>query len=424
MGQLIYQTDGISGLYVWNGTAWSLVGSGSGNGTVTSVTATPPLSVTNGSTTPQISLAQASSSTNGFLSSADWTTFNNKQNGLANANATTSGILTSADWTTFNNKQNGLANANATTSGILTSADWTTFNNKFSLPAFSIGSIPFANGSTLLEDNTSLKWETSPSKRLRVNGENDGTFASGWIKWISASFGGSGGSRVVMGVQHGKATIAAHNTNLSEWRDLSLNPNGKVGISLDTLSPTANLDIQGTIRIRTGATADYVLTSDANGYATWQSAPQGPAGPAGPEGPAGPQGPMGNEGPMGIAGPTGPQGPPGECNCMNFTESILEKANLSNYKNLASEGENKVITSNEAIDIFSGNIKTDANGNALIVLTDVFKHKYRDFKYQLTIIGETFAQAIVSKKVNNDRFEIKTNLPNTEVSWHLTGVRQ
>jgi len=51
-------------------------GGGSTSG-VTSVGATPPLS-SSGGTTPDISITQSSSSVNGFLSSTDWTTFNNK----------------------------------------------------------------------------------------------------------------------------------------------------------------------------------------------------------------------------------------------------------------------------------------------------------------------------------------------------------
>lgn len=47
-------------------------------GTVTNVTASAPLSVGTGTTTPSLSLSQASTSTDGYLSSADWNTFNNK----------------------------------------------------------------------------------------------------------------------------------------------------------------------------------------------------------------------------------------------------------------------------------------------------------------------------------------------------------
>jgi hypothetical protein len=85
---------------------------GAGTGTVTSVTVASgtPLSINNNTTIPEISMAAATSSVNGYLSLTDWTTFNGKQNALGNASASVSGILTSTDWTTFNNKQNTLTN--------------------------------------------------------------------------------------------------------------------------------------------------------------------------------------------------------------------------------------------------------------------------------------------------------------------------
>jgi len=50
-------------------------------GTVTSVTGTAPV-VSSGGTTPTISMAAATTSVNGYLTSADWTTFNGKQAAL------------------------------------------------------------------------------------------------------------------------------------------------------------------------------------------------------------------------------------------------------------------------------------------------------------------------------------------------------
>jgi hypothetical protein len=81
-----------------------------GAGTVTSVNIASgtPMSITNNTTTPEISMAAATGSVNGYLTSTNWTTFNNKQNALSNASASVSGILTSTDWTTFNNKQTAL----------------------------------------------------------------------------------------------------------------------------------------------------------------------------------------------------------------------------------------------------------------------------------------------------------------------------
>ena len=51
------------------------------SGTVTGVTGTAPI-VSSGGTAPAISITQSSGSTNGYLSSTDWTTFNNKQSSL------------------------------------------------------------------------------------------------------------------------------------------------------------------------------------------------------------------------------------------------------------------------------------------------------------------------------------------------------
>jgi hypothetical protein len=63
-----------------NGTTQDLSANRTFNvGTVTSVTATSPL-FSSGGATPNITIQQASGSQNGFLSSTDWTTFNNKAN--------------------------------------------------------------------------------------------------------------------------------------------------------------------------------------------------------------------------------------------------------------------------------------------------------------------------------------------------------
>ena len=59
-----------------SGVAWEDAATG-GGGSVTAVTGTAPIA-SSGGTAPAISIAQASGSTNGYLSSTDWTTFNNK----------------------------------------------------------------------------------------------------------------------------------------------------------------------------------------------------------------------------------------------------------------------------------------------------------------------------------------------------------
>ena len=52
-------------------------------GTVTNIIAAAPLSVTNGTTTPSLTLSQADASTSGYLSSADWNTFSAKEPALS-----------------------------------------------------------------------------------------------------------------------------------------------------------------------------------------------------------------------------------------------------------------------------------------------------------------------------------------------------
>jgi hypothetical protein len=75
------------------------------------------------------------------------------------------------------------------------------------------------------------------------------------------------------------------------------------------------------------------------------------------------------------------------------------------------------------INIYTGNVTTDAQGDAQVRLPDWFEAVNTDFRYQLTVIGQ-FAQAIVSSRVSNHQFGIKTDKPNVDVSWQIAGVRQ
>lgn len=67
--------------YYSNGVNWLVLGGGGGSGTVTDVTATEPLS-SSGGDTPDISISKADNTTDGYLSSTDWNTFNDKQDAL------------------------------------------------------------------------------------------------------------------------------------------------------------------------------------------------------------------------------------------------------------------------------------------------------------------------------------------------------
>jgi hypothetical protein len=73
--------------------------------------------------------------------------------------------------------------------------------------------------------------------------------------------------------------------------------------------------------------------------------------------------------------------------------------------------------------VYDGNVITDARGEASVALPDYFEAVNRDYRYQLTVIGQ-FAQAIVSSEIKNNRFTIRTDKPNVKVSWQVTGIRK
>jgi hypothetical protein len=261
-------------------------------GTVTNVLADAaignPITIANGSTTPTINIPVASASANGYLSSSNWTTFNNKQNVLSNASASVSGILTSTDWNTFNNKQNALSNASSSVSGILTSTDWNTFSNKFTLPSLTSGSVLFSNGTTIAQNNNQFFWNNTtnrlgigtatPNSKLSVNGLNTGLPADGFNNWISADFGGTSGNRVILGIQNGEATVGAHNATLNGWAGLTINPSGiikmpsiaNVGTRMVTVGADGTLASQ---TIPTGADnlGNHTATQNININNNWLS---------------------------------------------------------------------------------------------------------------------------------------------------------
>jgi hypothetical protein len=81
------------------------------------------------------------------------------------------------------------------------------------------------------------------------------------------------------------------------------------------------------------------------------------------------------------------------------------------------------VQSSEMMNIYSGNVITDENGTATVVLPSWFEAENGDFRYQLTMIGRD-AHAWVSQEVANGQFKIATNATNVKVSWQITAVRQ
>jgi hypothetical protein len=262
-------------------------------GTVTSVTGTAPV-VSSGGATPAISMAAANTTTNGYLTSTDWNTFNGKGSGtvtsvaaltlgttgtdlsstvatgtttpvitlnVPTASATNRGALSAADWTTFNNKGNGtvtsvtgtapvvssggatpaISMTAATTSvnGYLTSTDWTTFNGK----------------QAALVSGTNIK---------TVGGVS--LLGSGDVGTIGVAYGGTGlTSLTAKYIPFGNGTSAFGSSSNFVWD----NTNGRLGIGFS--SPTAQIEIAGypnaTFKISDGGSGSYTFSRQAgDGY--------------------------------------------------------------------------------------------------------------------------------------------------------------
>jgi len=146
-------------LYRDTGSAWVKIGDGAGATGVSSVTASAPLA-SSGGTTPNITITQANSTTNGYLSSTDWNTFNNK---LGTA-STFSGDVSGTSSTTSVDKIKGKSVVPTTyAAGQTLRYDGTNWVNAVlgfadisgTISASQLPTVPVANGGTGITSGTS-----------------------------------------------------------------------------------------------------------------------------------------------------------------------------------------------------------------------------------------------------------------------------
>jgi hypothetical protein len=81
------------------------------------------------------------------------------------------------------------------------------------------------------------------------------------------------------------------------------------------------------------------------------------------------------------------------------------------------------VESPDIMNIYNGNVTTDVDGKATVVLPEYFDALNGDFRYQLTVIGKT-SLATVEREIENNTFTIRTDKPEVKVSWQVTGRRQ
>jgi hypothetical protein len=81
------------------------------------------------------------------------------------------------------------------------------------------------------------------------------------------------------------------------------------------------------------------------------------------------------------------------------------------------------VESADMMTIYSGNVQTDENGWAQVVLPNWFGALNTDFRYQLTTIG-SFARVMVAEEIRDNRFVIRSDGPAVRVSWQVTATRK
>ena len=84
------------------------------------------------------------------------------------------------------------------------------------------------------------------------------------------------------------------------------------------------------------------------------------------------------------------------------------------------------VESPDMMNIYNGNITTDAQGYAIVTMPSYFNALNKDFRYQLTVIdnSDDFVQAKIVGEISGNSFKLRTSKPNVKVSWQVTGVRQ
>ncbi len=219
-------------------------------GTVTSIGTTGPITGGTITNTGTIGITQSSTSADGYLSSTDWNTFNNKGSGTV----TSVGAITGTTGTDFNiqnspitssgNLEFNLPVASATNTGKLSSTDWNTFNNKGSGTLTGSGSstqVAFWSSSSGLTGSNSLYWD-SVNNRLGIgtSSPQEALDVSGFIQ---------SGSIVV------------------DQTSLFINSNQSPNVGMGTNSPSERLDVSGVVKstgLKVNNNIIYVANSGTN----------------------------------------------------------------------------------------------------------------------------------------------------------------
>ena len=233
----------------------------------------------------------ASASNKGFLTSADWTTFNNKGNGtVTNVSALTLGTtgtdLSSsvATGTTTPVITLNVPTASATNRGVLSSADWTTFNGKQNSLGFTPENV--ANKATTMSGNTGSNtlyltakaiydWAVGlfvqTSRSLTVNGTTQDLSADRTFTVTDANLSTSDiTTNDVSTTKHGFAPKAPNDTSKflrgdGTWATPSAGGLTYFTEAQNTTAPNVTVPVDSLTAVSAATNADFVIIPKGNG---------------------------------------------------------------------------------------------------------------------------------------------------------------
>jgi hypothetical protein len=267
------------------GTAWIAAG---GAGTVTSIATSAPITGGTITSSGTIGITQATTSTDGYLSSTDWNTFNNK---TSNTGTVTSvGAITGtagADFnisnspiTTSGNLVFNLPVASATNTGKLSSTDWNTFNNKgdgtvTSVAITETGTALTITGSPITSSGAIDIAGAGTSSQVILGDLTLGTYTTGTVTSISTTGPITGGTITSSGtISINQATTSTDGyLSSTDWNTFNNKGNGTVtsvaaaagtGISISGSPITTS----GTITITNTAPDQTVTLTNGTGITT------------------------------------------------------------------------------------------------------------------------------------------------------------
>jgi hypothetical protein len=72
---------------------------------------------------------------------------------------------------------------------------------------------------------------------------------------------------------------------------------------------------------------------------------------------------------------------------------------------------------------FRGEVWTDGDGRAVVVLPPFVRAHRAGFEYELSALGSD-SSAVVTEEIVDDRFVIATEEPHVKVAWRVTALRE